>query len=444
MTKKHLPMSKRFRIITLGCKVNQYESAFFREALKREGWREARKGEQAHAAVVNTCIVTQRAAHQSRQAIRKVIRENPGARVAAVGCYGQLFAEELAHIEGLSVIGGNRIKGRLPQLLLNGAGSRGQEVFVQDFEPEMTFEPLRISRFLDRARACLKIQDGCESYCTYCIVPFTRGPQRSLPPREVLSMLHALAQEGYREVVLTGIHLGQYGVDLPEKTDLKGLLRAIGKEGFPVRIRLSSLEPDEIGAELIEMIGSEPWLCRHVHISLQSGDDRVLRRMNRPYKARDFTSVVEGVHGQFPLVAIGADIICGFPGEDRAAYRNTQSLIRDLPVSYLHVFPFSPRPKTAAAAFKEQVEPAMIKERSLEMRDLGQEKRARFYRTCLGNTFSVLPEKRHPGEKEMMKGTSDNYLPVLFPLSRGVEGPFVSVVTEQVAGNNVLGRVLEA
>ena len=305
----------------------------------------------------------------------------------------------------------------------------------------MGFEFLPIKRFPGRTRANLKIQDGCQSFCTYCIVPFARGPYRSLPPSKVLSMAESLAGEGYREIVLTGIHLGKYGVDLGGGVGLSALLRSLGKEGFPVRIRLSSLHPDEIDEELIEMAASEAWLCRHFHISLQSGDDGILKRMNRRYKKGDFAQLIETIHDRVPLVAMGVDVISGFPGEKRTAHENTCSLIRDLPVSYLHVFPFSVRPGTKAANFSSQTDPGEIKKRAAELRNLGQIKKEAFYRACLGKNFLVLVETRQSEEKNIFKGTSDNYLPVGFPSDRDVTGTFVSVKTKKIENGRVTGRV---
>jgi threonylcarbamoyladenosine tRNA methylthiotransferase MtaB len=434
-------MAGSFKIITLGCRVNQHESAYLNEELAHAGLRRALKGERADIAVINTCIVTQRASHQSRQAIRKAIRENPAGLVAAVGCYAQVFPDELTRIQGIGLIADNRAKGKLPGLLINAAESRQKAIILTEFETEMDFEFLRIKRFPGRTRANLKIQDGCQSFCTYCIVPFARGPYRSLPASKVLSMVESLAGEGYREIVLTGIHLGKYGVDLGGEMNLNALLRSLGKEGFPARIRLSSLHPDEIDEELIDMAASDKWLCRHFHISLQSGDEGTLKKMNRNYKTGEFAGLIETIYGRIPLAAMGVDIISGFPGEAKAAHENTCSLIKDLPVSYLHVFPFSARPGTEAAGLAGQIDPGEIKRRATELRNLGQTKRDAFYHGCLNKDFSVLAERWHSGEKNIFQGMSDNYLPVVFPSDKDVTGRLVSVNMEKVENGKVTGRV---
>ena len=433
-------MPKSFKIITLGCKVNQFESAYLNDTLTQAGWHQAIKGERVDVAIINTCIVTQRAAHQSRQAIRKAVRENPNGTIAAIGCYVQVSPHELSGIQGVGLIADNAAKGQLPELLLNAAGSGERRVILKGFEPGMVFEPLQIRRFPDRTRAFLKIQDGCQSFCSYCVVPLARGPYRSLSPARVLSMVDSLARGGHKEIVLTGIHLGKYGVDLEGEMNLNRLLRAIGREEFPVRIRLSSLDPNEIDSDLIEMVASERWICRHFHISLQSGDDRILRAMNRNYIVQEFAGLVKSIKARIPLAAIGVDIMSGFPGEDTVAHENTYSLIRDLPVSYLHVFPFSPRPGTAAAALEGRIKPQVVKKRAAELRGLGQSKRALFYRDCLNKEFHVLVEGWHSVEKKLMKGMSDNYLPVLFTASQELKGQLIPVRVEGVENNRVIAN----
>ena len=402
-------MSQSYKIITLGCKVNQVESAYFSESLRESGWRAAAPGEAADISIINTCIVTRKASYQSRQAIRRAIRENPSGKVAAVGCYAQVFPDELAHIKGVHLIAGNRDKARLPDILLRGIKAEEPCVISKPFAKHSAFEPLPLRRFIDRTRAFLKIQDGCESFCSHCIVPFARGPLRSLAPESVMTALESLAEEGYREVVLTGIHLGKYGVDLSGGIRLTGLLRSVGKRRLPLRIRLSSLEPNEIGPELIDMTASEEWLCRHFHIPLQSGDDRILRKMNRDYTARKFTDLVGRLHHSIPRLAVGVDVMVGFPGEDEKAHVRTLSLIKDLPAAYLHVFPYSPRKGTAAASFPDQVESKVIKARAAEIRHLGQQKRMSFYGSCLGETYSVLAEGWQSECKKFIKGFSDPF-----------------------------------
>ncbi len=431
-----------FRVITLGCKVNQYESAYFKDSLVRAGWREAERGERAHISVVNTCIVTQRAAHQSRQAIRKAVRENPAGLVVAVGCYAQVFPDELSDIEGLLIIAGNSLKKKLPDLLLDAVDSRKKGVYLRSFDKGESFEFLEINNFPGRTRAYLKIQDGCESFCSYCIVPFARGPYRSLHPSKVLDMIASLSGRGYKEIVLTGIHIGKYGVDIGKGFGLTELLRSIGRENFPVRIRLSSLEPGEINRDLIKMSADEEWLCRHFHISLQSVDDRLLKRMNRKCTSRENSELIERIYSEVPFVSIGIDLICGFPGEDDASYEDACALIGDLPISYLHVFPFSPRAGTHAAGFEGRVDPVVIKKRAQVLRNLAQKKRLEFYERCMGSVFPVLVEGRDSDGGKAIRGTSDNYLPVIFDSPLLSEGLIVDTRINGQQKGRVTGSVI--
>lgn len=435
-------MKKTFKIVTLGCKVNQYESAYLQGRLQEEGWIPVLSGEPSDVTIVNTCIVTQAASHQSRQEIRKAVRENEKGVVAAIGCYGQAFPEELRSIKGIHLIAGNAGKGRIPDLLLSTLDSGSRVDFSTPFPLGMRFERMNIKKFPGRSRAFLKIQDGCESFCSYCIVPLSRGRYRSLPHDDVLRVMENLAVEGYREVVLTGIHLGKYGIDLGAKEDLKSVLRAIGKRELPLRVRLSSLEPGEIDDELIGMMASEEWLCRHFHIPLQSGDDGVLKKMSRTYSTGTFAALVKKIHDIIPLVAIGVDVMTGFPGEDRAAYLNTLALLDGLPVSYLHVFPYSRRPGTPAAGFPAQVAPGEKKKRAAALRSLGASKRDVFYENCVGKDFQVVIEGPHTKDKGLLKGISDNYLSVLFPCFPSFQDHLVSVKIEKVKAEHVIGQVV--
>ena len=429
-------MGKKFKIITLGCKVNQCESATLREALVQTGWVPAEKGGSADVNIVNTCIVTQKASYQSRQAIRKAIRENPSALTAATGCYAQAFPEELSRIEGLDLVAGNALKGHLHKVLQDCRKGVPTCLSRGDFNVSLAEEILPLS---ERTRSFLKIQDGCDSFCSYCIVPFSRGPLRSLEPLKVIALLGSLSEEGYKEVVLTGIHLGKYGVDLSPASSLKDLLTLIGKQRLTLRIRLSSIEPKEVVPDLIRMAASEEWLCCHFHIPLQSGDNDILKRMNRNYTSEEYALLTESIHSQIPLAAIGADIMAGFPGEEDKAYRNTFELVKDLPISYFHVFPFSPRQGTAAWDFKDKVDEREIKKRAEALRILGQKKRETFYRSCVGNTFRVLAQGLDRSGTGMVKGLSDNYLPVIFPFPRAIRNEMVPVQIEKAEKLAVFG-----
>ncbi len=432
-------MPRAFRIVTLGCKVNQYESAYVRESLCRAGWVEAAKGERADVVFVNSCMVTNEACSQSRQAIRKAVREHPGARIVAGGCYAEVSPEELSCMEGVDLVAGNQIKGRLPAILLGEEEIGGRERKGCSHPDRPPFEHLPVQDFGGRTRAFLKVQDGCRSFCSYCIVPYARGPLRSLPPQEVIKALRSFSERGYKEIVLTGIHLGKYGVDLSPQLGLKDLLARIGREKLGARIRLSSIEPNEVEEELIEWMAGEEWLCRHLHIPLQSGDDQILRRMNRAYGAREFAELIDRIHRRVPLASIGTDIMVGFPGEGEEAFENSHSLIRDLPISYLHVFPFSARKGTPAAGFEGRIKPPLMKERASVLRALGQSKRTAFYHSYIGKEFPVLIEGAKEGRKGFLTGWSDNYLPVSVPSTEAAENTMVRVLVTAADARGVIG-----
>jgi len=435
-------MTKSFKIITLGCKVNQYESAFIEESLIDMGCQKANQDREAELVVIDTCIVTAKAGYQSRQAIRRAIRENPEAIIAVIGCYGQVFPDELSKINGVDLIAGNRGKDSLPGLLVKASHHNSPLIVKEDFWSSTPFEGIPIKGFSDRTRTFLKIQDGCESFCSYCIVPMARGSLRSLEPDKVVRILKGLERNGYKEVVLAGINLGKYGSDLSNDISLTKLLIEIGKNRFKQRIRLSSLEPTEIEPALIELIASHDWLCPHFHISLQSGDDEVLRRMNRHYTARMFTGVINDINRLVPKVSIGVDVLVGFPGESNRAFDNTFDLLKDLPISYLHVFPYSRRQGTAAARFPDQLDHKRIKDRAFLLRCLDKEKRKIFWGSLIGETFPVLTEGWVPGDRNLIRGLSDNYVRFAFPSNSLIKNRIVKVRAEDVTEEGVAGQQL--
>ncbi len=435
-------MSKLFKIITLGCKVNQYESAFIEESLIDMGCQRANQDREAGLIVINTCIVTARASYQSRQTIRRAVRENPGAIIAVIGCYGQVFPDELSKIRGVDLIAGNKGKSSLPGLLLKASHYNPPFIAREDFGSFNPFEQIPIKDFSDRTRAFLKIQDGCESFCSYCIVPIARGPLRSLEPDKVIRLLKGLERNGYKEVVLTGIHIGKYGSDLMDGINLTKLLLEIGKNRLQLRIRLSSLEPTEIEPELIKLMASHDWLCRHFHISLQSGDDAVLKRMNRHYSTRMFTGLIHDINRLVPKVSIGVDVLVGFPGESDRAFNNTFDLLKDIPIRYLHVFPYSRREGTVAARFSDQLDHKRIKERAFILRCLDKKKRRIFWGSLVGETFSVLTEGWVPGDRGLIRGLSDNYVRFIFPSNSLIKNKIVNVRAEGVTEKGIAGQQL--
>ncbi len=434
---------KRYRMITLGCKVNQCESESIARSLEDAGWHPAGDG-PADLCVINTCAVTHKAAMQSRQAVRQAIRNCPDARVMVTGCYAQTEPEALEPIEGIADIVGHGQKHRIPEMADISVDGKRPSTVCTDVRNERTFQQMPGVAFGERTRPFLKIQDGCDAFCTYCIVPYARGRSRSMPVAEVLENIRLLQAAGYREVVLSGIHIGCYGLDLTPETNLTELLERIDAEERIDRVRISSVEPHEITDEMIDRIADSERFCNHFHIPLQSGDDGILKRMGRPYDREFFRNLVEKIHQRIPGAAVGVDVLVGFPGESDAAFAGTYDLIAELPVTYLHVFPFSPRTGTPAADWPDQVSPAVVKSRSRRMRALGMEKRRRFYERFVGETMPVLVEGKRDAATGLCKGLSSNYLPVLFAGGDVLQNRFVRVRIEGVARENrLMGTLAE-
>lgn len=434
----------KYTVVTLGCKVNQYESAGLEQDLKSRGWSPVTGGEPADLCIVNTCTVTGKASMQARQAIRRAVRSHPGAQVVVTGCYAQTEPEALAEIEGVTAVIGQGDKDKIPELIDNAiiAGNSSLVSRHTDIHRVQTFSSLPVSGFDHRTRPFLKIQDGCDAFCSYCIVPHARGRSRSMAAEAVLDNLLRLNAGGYREVVLTGIHLGCYGQDHHPPTDLLEILSKIEASDFNGRIRLSSIEPLELSDDIIRLVGHSSKFCRHFHIPLQSGDDRILARMKRPYSADFFQNRVEQIRTHVPDAAIGVDTLIGFPGEDRAAFDHTFQMIRDLPVAYLHVFPFSLRKGTPAYHYPDQVAPDIVKTRCDLMRALDREKRTAFYRGAISRTMSVLVESQRDAVTGLLKGYTSNYIPILLDGDDSLKEQLVYVAIEGMDTNrNVYGHL---
>ena len=431
---------KLFRILTFGCKVNQCDSVGLAQALLARGWQEAPLGTAPDLILVNTCTVTARADQQARQTLRRLAREYPGVPLWVTGCYAQRAPGELVALPGVQVVLGNQEKFRLAALL--AAVQKGQSLIeVGPFAPGETLQPWPAPLNPGHTRPRLKIQDGCEHHCTYCIVPQVRGPRRSLPPEEVAAALEQIAAAGYQEVVLTGVNLGQYGLDLDPPLDLAALLRKIHTWSRLPRLRLSSLEPQEVTPALLAELAVLPGFCPHFHLPLQSGAAPVLETMGRDYTPGEFREIVQEIQRIFPDAGLGLDVLVGFPGETWADFEATRSLVASLPATYLHVFPFSPRPGTPAAQLRRVPAPE-VKTRAEVMRQLGQAKKRQFLEAQLGKTGEVLVEGHGP-QKGWLKGLSANYLRVLLPGPPDWKNRILRVRFKEVQGEVLVGEALE-
>ncbi len=403
----------RVAFTTLGCKLNQFETAAMQEQFKGEDFRVVPFEEEADVYVINTCTVTGKSDYRSRQAIRRAIKKNGDARVIATGCYSQVEPEAVASLEGVDLVLGNSEKLRIKDYLSGLNKGAAPTISVGDMDSSKEFHSISINEFPGYTRAFIKVQDGCDFQCAYCLISTARGPNRSETPRNVLQQAERLAAAGYRELVLTGVHLGTYGTDLEEKTNLAGLLRMLEEVEGIEKIRLSSVEPREITDELIEVIAGSEKICNHLHIPMQSGDDWILRQMKRNYDSAYYQSLVQKLASRIPRMGIGADVMVGFPGETEERFRNTYSLIESLPLTYLHVFNFSPRKGTVAADFPHQVDGETKNERSEKLRISGVDKSRRFRERHRDREATVLVESTRDKETGVLKGLTDNYIQVL-------------------------------
>lgn len=432
----------RISLATLGCKVNHYDSAAMAELLRREGHEIVPFPSPADLYVVNTCTVTAKTDYQSRQLVRRIRRIGGNAPVIVTGCYAQTNPDALAALEGVTLVLGNGEKPRLNRWI-GDLPSKGPSVHVGDMERERECFSPPVAGLPGRTRAFLKIQDGCNGRCSYCIIPRARGRSRSLPQEEVLHRMDHLSGAGFRETVLTGIHLGCYGEDLTPRTDLLDLLRRIEERGGMERLRLSSIEPAEITGELISFWKESSLLCRHAHIPLQSGSDAVLGRMGRPYDRAFFKNLVESLVTAMPDMAVGVDVMAGFPGEGEEDFRSTVALLRELPIAYLHVFPYSKRPGTEALALAGHVPEEVKKERAAELRSLSVEKRVSFAAEYVGKPLSVLVEGKRDEKTGWLRGFSGNYIPCLVRDWRDrPAGRAVTVIPEELRGGVLIGQAV--
>ncbi len=390
-------------IQTLGCKVNQSESASIEGILRNNNFEIVEHTDRPDVCIINTCTVTAKSDYQSRQLIRKATRT--GARVIATGCYAQLRADEMSTIEGLNLIIGNSEKNNIINYihkLKMSNGGPSTEVYPP--ENSLRAQPY----YSDRSRAFLKIQDGCNFSCSYCTVPMARGRGRSLSGDDIMKSVEKLCLDGYQEIVLTGIHIGSYGIELNPKSSLLKAVRRISEFYPQIRIRLSSIEPQEFDNELLLLMKSGN-VCPHLHIPLQSGSDKILKAMSRGYTADFFEHLINNLITGYPEMSIGTDVIAGFPGETDKNFNDTVKFIETLPLSYLHVFPYSGRPNTKASALKDQVSVKVKKNRVQKLIELGKTKKNNYMKKNLGRILDVIVEKGNVTD-DYYNALSDNYL----------------------------------
>ncbi|PLX85290.1 MAG: tRNA (N(6)-L-threonylcarbamoyladenosine(37)-C(2))-methylthiotransferase MtaB [Desulfuromonas sp.] len=432
-------MMQSFAVVTLGCKTNQFESAAIREQMLQAGYRSVPFEEGADLVIVNTCTVTANTDSQSRNLIRRARRLNDAARVVVTGCYAQVDASALAGLPGVALIVGNQEKEDFLSRL-TALDDDVPRIQVSDIRAAQQAKPLPLTSFDQRSRAFVQIQNGCDAFCSYCIIPYARGRSRSVSLPDVVSQVERLIAAGYPEIVLTGIHIGGYGQDLTPATSLLNLLKQLRQETGVQRLRLGSIEPTELPDQFLDYVTTQAWICPHFHIPLQSGCDAVLERMNRHYSSAYFKKLLQKIRARRNDAAIGLDLIVGFPGETDAEFEQTCDLLRELPVTHLHVFPYSQRPGTPAAGMPGQVAGDIRKQRAAVLRQIGAQKQAEFLRTFVGKTVEVVVE--HGESDGQLKGLSAHYLPVLLTDAR--PGELVEVQVSTATSQGLYGTPLRS
>ena len=463
-----------FHLVNFGCRASQADGSSLKRQLLETGLEESSSAQASHFAVLNTCTVTASADAEVRQIIRRIHRANPECRILVTGCYAQRAPEEIAKLPGVAWVVGNSHKHSVAELLAKSSGAAaaarvltaasgngatadvqplvpignqreetadecegndsvrvsGAQVLVGEIAEEFHFAPVFSD---DRTRPTLKVQDGCDARCSFCVIPAVRGASRSLEPEKVVAQVSELTAQGYKEIVLSGINLGSYGRDLEPRTTFLALVERILAETRVARLRISSIEPMDVSRELIQLVAKEPRMARHFHVPLQSGSDRILRAMNRRYWARHYAERILAIHEAISGCGIGADVMVGFPGETDDDHATSLRFIESLPLTYLHIFPYSARPGTPAASRPGQINGRIARERSREIRAVIDAKRRNFLASLVGTKLSALTlEETEEGARAAL---STNYVKVALP---GAEVPANSLLDVRV------GRALES
>jgi threonylcarbamoyladenosine tRNA methylthiotransferase MtaB len=410
-------------LATLGCKTNQFESASMQEALRMAGYRIIPFDDGADLVIVNTCTVTSATDAQSRNLVRRARRLNNACRVIVTGCYAQIDPDSLLALPGVSLVIGNQEKRRLLELL--SQNDQPPQIRVSDNRQieQLCLDPL--TSFAGRSRAFVQIQNGCDAFCSYCIIPYARGASRSASPEDVLAQVVRLVEADYQEIVLTGIHIGGYGADLPSPLTLNELVCRIERETRVHRLRLGSIEPTELTDDLLATAVASKVICPHWHIPLQAGNDRTLQRMGRTYDTQFFARLIDKIRALLPAAAVCLDVITGFPGETDEEFFATHDFLASLPITDLHVFPYSRRPGTPAAKLPGQIPGNIKRERAGKLRQLAAEKYQAFAESFIGQALEVVVEAGP--RDDLLKGMTRNYLDLRFPGSPSLAGQSVMV-----------------
>lgn len=428
-------------LYTLGCRVNSYESEAMAEKFIKEGYEVVSFDEFSDVYVINTCTVTNMGDKKSRQMIGRARRHNPEAIIAVVGCYSQIASDEIAQIEGVDVVLGSRNKGDIVYWVNRAREESKQVVEVKDVLKNNKFEQLAINEYQDKTRAFLKIQDGCNRFCSYCLIPFARGGVCSKEPEKILKEVKELSKNGFKEIILSGVHTASYGVDLEGNWDLVKILEEINKIEGIQRIRIGSIDPTFFTEGVIERICNLEKMCPHFHLSLQSGCDATIRRMNRKYTAQEYKDVVENLRKYMKDVSITTDIIVGFPGESNVEFEATYEFLKGIKLSKMHIFKYSKRTGTKAAEMPFQVDGIIKEERSKKLIELNNALEVEFMEKFLGKEMRVLYEEAISGKENTYVGYTENYIKVITESDENLEGKIVPTKLAAVKQENMVGII---
>lgn len=389
---------KTVAFTTLGCRVNQYDTDAMRGLFIQSGYTPVDFDEKADIYVINTCSVTNMGERKSRQLIRKAKRTNEDAYIIVTGCYAQLAPEAIATIDGVNLVIGTNNRHRVVELVEQLESTEKQISIVRNIMEQATFEEMPLyGNEIDKARAFMKIQEGCNNYCTFCIIPYTRGKLKSRRVEDIVKEAKRLVEHGYHEIVLTGIHLGNYGIELLEKPNLTHVVKALLEIPGLERIRLGSIESVEVSEELVDLMAKDPRFCTHLHLPLQAGSDHILKLMNRHYNLQEFKDLIARLRSRIPGLAITTDIIAGFPGETDEDFEETMRTVEEIGFTHIHAFPYSKREGTPAATMEDQVPEAVKKTRVALLKSLGQKGLQKFAEQMIGKPAEILIEREEDG-----------------------------------------------
>lgn len=424
---------------TLGCKVNQYETEAMSELFQNAGYELCDFDSFADVYVINTCTVTSMSDRKSRQIIRRAKKHNPDSIVAVTGCYAQTNPDSVLQIPDVNIIIGTKDRKNIVTLC-ESIKNTDKVSFVEDIMKTHEFESLSISHYEERTRAFIKIQEGCNQFCSYCIIPYARGPIRSRLENEILEETKKLVNNGYTEIIYTGIHVASYGLDRG-RAELSDLLKKANKIDGLKRIRLSSIEPMTLNEEFIKSISECDKLCHHFHLSLQSGCDETLKRMNRKYTTAQYKKIVDGLRKQYPDVAITTDIMTGFPGETDDEFSKTLEFVKEISFADAHIFQYSPRKGTPAAKRDDQISPQIKEKRSKELISVCKKTQEEFLSSYIGKVMEVLFEQ--PSKNEYFEGKTSNYITVHVKTDKNLQGIFKNVLIEEVKNGIAYGIIVD-